>query len=475
MGIEAYGIVGFYTTISILLTVLDFGLSTTLNREIAKNHHSQNAQEIRDLTRTLEIVYWIIAVCVGIFLFILISYFSKDWSYKISFLSKFYMGIAVCFQMPFALYSGGLIGLKQQVLLNTIITISSTFRWAGAFAILYFISPTITLFFIWQIIINFSQTIITAIFLWRHLPCRTQFAKFNKLSLIKVKNFATGITIITILSIILTQTDKIILAKLLPLETFGYYSLATMIANSINFFSAPICTTFFPRFTNLHFDKTEEPLKNTYHIGCQLMTVIVLPVAALLIFFSPEIVYLWTHNAITITKTSSIISLLTIGYLFNVFVQLPYFLQLSYGWTKLAVCQNIFGIILLIPLLLIGIHILGVIGAAIIWIMLNLGYILITIPIMHKKLLTSEKKAWYFKDVLLPCLGILPILIISRYFFPKNPISDIIVILYLIGVFLISLLTTILLCPHAYRWLIEEIRKWLPKHFLKNIDQKNVP
>ena len=36
MGVEAYGLVGLYTTILALVVPLDFGLSTTLNREFAR-------------------------------------------------------------------------------------------------------------------------------------------------------------------------------------------------------------------------------------------------------------------------------------------------------------------------------------------------------------------------------------------------------------------------------------------------------
>jgi O-antigen/teichoic acid export membrane protein len=50
MGIEAYGLVGFSATIQALSSLLDMGLSTTLNRELARlSAHEEKAQESRDL------------------------------------------------------------------------------------------------------------------------------------------------------------------------------------------------------------------------------------------------------------------------------------------------------------------------------------------------------------------------------------------------------------------------------------------
>jgi hypothetical protein len=36
---------------------------------------------------------------------------------------------------------------------------------------------------------------------------------------------------------------------------------------------------------------------------------------------------------------------------------------------------------------------------------LNVGYVLFGIPIMHRRLLVGEKRAWYVSDVGLPLLG----------------------------------------------------------------------
>ena len=55
LGIEAYGLVGFFVTLQSVFSLLDMGLSTTLNRELARlSVNGANARKMRDCVRSLE-------------------------------------------------------------------------------------------------------------------------------------------------------------------------------------------------------------------------------------------------------------------------------------------------------------------------------------------------------------------------------------------------------------------------------------
>ena len=56
------------------------------------------------------------------------------------------------------------------------------------------------------------------------------------------------------------------------------------------------------------------------------------------------------------------------------------------------------------PLLVWLVKLLGAEGAAITWIALNAGYVLIQVPVMHRRLLRSEMWRWYAEDIGLPIL-----------------------------------------------------------------------
>ena len=67
LGVEAYGLIGFYLMLQAILQVLDLGLSPTMNREMARySVQPEKADEARDLVRTLELGYWLIGLMIGL-------------------------------------------------------------------------------------------------------------------------------------------------------------------------------------------------------------------------------------------------------------------------------------------------------------------------------------------------------------------------------------------------------------------------
>ncbi len=131
---------------------------------------------------------------------------------------------------------------------------------------------------------------------------------------------------------------------------------------------------------------------------------LILPTAIVLSLFSKEIIFLWTQNHVTAENTSLIMSLLVIGGAINSLMNLPYALQLANGWTSLAFYINLISVIVLVPIIIVLTLHLQAVGAAIAWIILNSGYVLFAIPIIHRYLLPGEKWRWYREDVGFPLL-----------------------------------------------------------------------
>jgi hypothetical protein len=135
LGIESYGLIGFYTTLISSFAILDFGLSTTLNREIAKaKATSPNPVQLRNLVYTLEIVYWIIGIVICLSVVMLSGVIANNWlkaehvSAQTIKSSIILMGLVISFQWPISLYHGGLMGMEKQVLYNIISVIMMTLR-----------------------------------------------------------------------------------------------------------------------------------------------------------------------------------------------------------------------------------------------------------------------------------------------------------------------------------------------------------
>ncbi len=459
MGIESYGLVGIFASLLALFGILDMGLSTTLNREMARlSVLPDKAREMRNLVRTLELPYWGVAVFIGIAVVCLSGPIANYWV-KADKLTPatvkqalMIMGGVVAFRWPVSLYSGGLMGLQKQVLLNGINVFEATLRGLGAVLVLWLISPTIQAFFIWQIFISMVHVLLVAFFLWQSLPKSSQHSQFEKESLFRIWRFAAGMTGISVTAIILTQTDKIVLSKILPLEMFGYYTLATVVAGALYFFIGPVFSALFPRFSQLVSLNDQNGLKKLYHKSCQFMSVMILPAAIVVSLFSSEILLLWTSDPVTVANTQSIVSILIIGTALNGLMNLPYGLQLAHAWTKLALYTNIIASIVLVPMIYFLATRYGVVGAASAWVILNSGYALICIQIMHSRLLKGEQWRWYFNDVGVPLLAAFSVALLWRLFVPDE-MSSLAMLICLLGVSTTALIVTAFATSVTRQWI----------------------
>lgn len=411
MGVESYGIVGVFASLMGVLAVLDLGLSQAMNREMAKqSSEAKSIQHMADTARTLEVIYWGIAVAVGVVIAFLAQPIANYWLNPEQLTrgdlqqAILIMGLVIALRWPVSLYMGGLNGLQQQVQLNILLSVVATIQGVGALAVLWIVAPTIQAFFIWQAVMALAQVIALRTALWRSLP-HGQDGTFNMKVLNEIWHFAAGMTGISLLATILTQIDKLILSKILTLSEFGYYTFATTVAAVLFRLVGPIFTAYYPRLTELVTKKDQPALVNAYHQGSQLMAVMILPVAVVLALFSKEILEVWTRNPNMVLHASLLVSLLTLGNALNGLMTMPYALQLAHGWTRLAIYQNVVAVIVLSPAIYFATIHWGAVGAAGVWIVLNSGYLLISVQIMHRYILPSEEQHWYMNDALKPLIA----------------------------------------------------------------------
>jgi len=330
------------------------------------------------------------------------------------------MSVSFTFQWMSNLYLSGLASLQKQVLTNSLNIIFTTLRSVGAFLVIAFYSQTIQAFLGWQALVAGLQTVVFLIFLRRSLPVASSAARFRKKIIKKVWRFAGGMTGIAIVSLILMQSDKVILSRILTLEFFGYYTLAITISSlALNQIATTIDNAIYPKFLQLVASGEETSLRQLYHLGCQAMSTLIIPTAVILAFFSFQILSIWTRNEIITLNTYVLLSIIAVATGFHCLMWLPYRLQLAHGWTTLSFYKNVVAIFLIVPMMIYGVINYGAIGGAVSLLILYINYTLIPLQIMHRRLLKGELKNWYLKDVGLPLAATLGVATISILLFPK--------------------------------------------------------
>ncbi len=466
LGIEAYGLIGFYAMLQASFGILDLGLSQTMNRQLARySVLPEKAGEAREFVRTLEIGYWAIGAVIGVGVLIASPFIANQWIKSVSIPTDtvkqavITMGLMAAVQWPLSLYEGGLMGLQKQVQANAVKIGMATFSACGAAFILWKVSATITAFFAWQIVVNGLYVMLFALMLWRNLPSSNHATRFNIGVIRNIWRFAAGMSGISLSAVILMQLDKMLLSKLLTLDMFGYYTLAGSVSGIIPFLLVgPVFTAIFPKLTSLVALNDEVGIKLLYHQSTQFMAVLVLPVASLMAFFSFDIVFLLLRTAKTAEVTAPIISVLVVGMALNALMTLPYALQLSHGWTSIGLRINLFLIVALVPAIYFMATHYGPIGAASVWILLNGIYMLIGLPFTHQRLLRGEMWSWFVKDVAPPLAVVLLVTGVARSIItgPMDPFKTIVT---LSGILLSSFLSAAFIAPHIRTWLLIQFAK----------------
>lgn len=413
LGIEAYGLIGMFAILQAWMTMLDMGMTPTITREMAryKAGGAINAELMLDLLRSVE---WICAgiglLIVGVFWFaspLLASSWLKLDKLSIDVVSQaiFIMGFVLATRLWEEVYKGAIRGMQQQVWLNGAQAILATFRWAGVLFVIIWLSPTIQAFFIWQGLISLISVLVYAQKTYQWMPRAFRGGQFSIKAIKSVGRFAGGMAVITLLALLLTQIDKLLLSGLLSLVQFGYYALAGLVVGGLSQLIIPINAAIYPKFTELVTNQEKAKLIKTYHDSCQLMAAIIIPPALILSAFAKPILLLWTNNQELTDSVAPILSLLVIGTLLNGLMNVPYMLQLAHGWTGFAVRMNLVAIIIIVPAVLLVVPRYGAIGASWVWVALNAGYVLIGVHFMYRRLLTEQKWRWYRQSVASPLLA----------------------------------------------------------------------
>jgi O-antigen/teichoic acid export membrane protein len=330
------------------------------------------------------------------------------------------MGILSVLQWPLSFYTGGLTGLQQQPIVNAIRFLITVIANVGAAIVLYWFSRTIVAFFAWQIVVNALYVLILTALLWRRLS-GVNPSEFRLSVLRDVWRFAIGMTGIGASALLLTQLDKIILVKILPLREFGYYVLATTLSAGLYLIISSIFNGIFPRFATLAARGEEEKLRILYREATQLMAVAILPLAAVMALHAHTIVLAWTGDTVAAAKAAPIIAILVLGTALNGLMNLPYALQLAYGWTRLGLSINLALVILLVPAILFVAPRYGAVGGASVWLVLNLIYMAIAVPMTHRRLLRGETFRWFCRDIIPVALGAFATSSVIRIFSPLSP------------------------------------------------------
>ncbi len=409
VGIEAYGLIGFFATTQALLQLLDLGLAPTINREIARHSASGDTIGAATTLHTLAIIYWLMAALLALLFLIGASTISEHWLGENTLPTKttanaiLLTGLVIACRWPLGLYRGALLGAQRLATASVINIIMVTLSSIGAVAILAFVSATIEAFFLWQLAISLLHVFVLRHATWKVIGHRT-LAKFSVSTLKRIWLFSAGMAGVAATGIILAQLDKVLLSNLLGLEAFAHYTLAFMVASGLYILLTPTFSVIYPKLSVFVSEKNIAELEKMYHSGTKILCAVLFPVAITAAFFSHDLVYAWTGNAELAHAVKPIVQIAILGTALNGAMHFPYALQLAFGASHLPLLINIVLIAIFIPLIFLFVEQFGALGGAMAWLCVNAIYLVLGSWITHRSFLKNSGVSWLLRDVAAPLL-----------------------------------------------------------------------
>lgn len=408
LGMEWYALVGFFATLQSLFLIIDFGLGAAFSREIARlSARDNSAQDQRDLLATLNVLYWLLAAAVALTVWVLAPLIATHWvqpeSLSVASLvtSLRLMGVSIAFQLPMGLYQGGLLGLQRQVAFNAVSIVTATIRAAGAIGILLYISSTVEAFFAWQAVVAFLSACAFWLVLARAVPRSPKRATVRYMLLVPMFGYGAGWAANTIGIAVAQQTDKVIVSAMLPLEQFGYYTLASTVAAILWTLVTPVSAAAFPRFNRCVAAGDDAGLADEYDRANQLLAAVLMPAAMVFVFFGGDVMTIWTQKPAVATQIEGLVVCFTVGMTLVGLVNVALHLALSYGWFRLTIAFTWGTAIVSAPLFWLATREWGLMGAAVIWMLQNAAYLLL-IPILHRRYVPGGGRSWLKHTLVFP-------------------------------------------------------------------------
>jgi O-antigen/teichoic acid export membrane protein len=406
LGPESYGLVGASAMLNAYMAFFTVGLSPMVGREVARFRGGiHSAQAIRSLLRVVELVF----ICIGVLcvsgLWLSAPWIAGNWlnpeSMSDSSVAHAIRILSAVIGLRFleGLYSSALGGLQRQVTVNVVSSSTATLRAAGSIAVLIWWSPTIDAFFWWQGVVALLGTITLWICAYAYLPKAPVSLKVGIECLRDGWPFARGMLLGSFLTLAATQTDKLLLTRLLDLSDYGRYSLAVGVAASLALLTVPIHTAFYPRFTELLAAGRRSDAAREFHRAAQLVSVVTGSIGIVLIVFADRMLLLWTGNAGLTDEVAGPLRLLLLGYLLNAIGAMPYALQLATGRTGLSNWIAVVSVSVSVPTLMYVVPRMGTAGAGLVWLCLNGAIVAVFVPVLARQTSLFTTRAWLLGDV----------------------------------------------------------------------------
>lgn len=407
MGAEAYGLVAFFALLQAWFQLLDMGLVPTMARQTALfGSGTVTALNFRRLLRSLEGVFFCVAFLGAILLILGADSVAGHWL-KVDHLPKEQVVNAIQIMALIAvlrwmgeLYRGVISGFERMVWLGAFSSVVATVRFVLVIPFLVWVGSTPTEFFTFQLIVAVVEALVLMRKAYVLLPAVPgNVMGWSWQPLCDVLGFSTAMALASLVWVVVSQTDKLLLSSLLPLADYGWFSLSVLAAGGVLLLTGPIAAALMPRLTALHGQGNDDAMLTMYHQATQWAGLLIWPACVVLAWYAERVLWVWTGNTELAAQAAPTLRLYALGNAAMALGAFPYYLQFAKGQLRLHLLGTGFFVLLLLPCLFWAVGRYGVVGAGWTWLAVNLVYLALWVPLVHARQVRGLHRRWLLHDV----------------------------------------------------------------------------
>ena len=375
LGPGLFGLISFVTMLQAVLGLIEAGVGQALLREFALcfDPNRNDGSRAASLLHGFERLYWIFALLSGAVLACLAPFIADHWlnlepAMRDAGLHAV-LGAAALFavQFPGSVYRSLLVGSLAQVSLNWSSSGCMLLRHLEGLG-LVMVWPSLVTYLCWQVLTGLCETLLRARYARGRVGGRLAM-RGNRAELQAVFRTAAGLTGAILLGALTVQMDRIILSRMIGIESFGYYALAATVAISALQIIQPVVQAVLPKAVALHDNATA--LRQLSLRLAQTIGVITILAAAFFISAGEFVLRLWLQDEAAVRVVYPILAILLVGTAMNAFYNIGYINWLAGNKVKRIFQVNAASFLLALVCIPPMIASYGAKGAAFGWVAMN--------------------------------------------------------------------------------------------------------
>ncbi|MFK0376746.1 flippase [Pandoraea sp. NPDC090278] len=371
LGVEAFGILTLIWTLIGYFSLFDLGLGRAITQKVSSILNSERKHEVSPIIQSGLIVTGAAGMFGMLVLAVLAHILANKWLNVSGPLidETFWSLIISAIGIPITTLTIGFRGVLEAF---ENFKISSTFR--IILGILNFAAPAVVVACIGNSLIWISLSLIVTRLLvaaihWQYVS-KTYDVRLTRAgvqwSYVKeLISFGGWTTASNVIGPLLVSADRFFISSVLGATAVAYYTVPFEIANRMLIIPVALTGALFPRLASVIGSQHHEA-ESSYKGSVKLILYIMLPICLAAAALSKPLLSLWL-GAKFAEQSWMVASILFMGIFFNSLASVPFTYIQAAGKSRTTAFIHIFETIVYVPTLLLILHTVGIVGAAIAW------------------------------------------------------------------------------------------------------------